>query len=378
MDIQGKKYYRVHAQVHLGAIRRNVLALKEHIHSGIRFCAVIKANGYGHGAAAVAKAVEADVDMLAVATAEEALELREAGICKPILILSYVHPSYYRLLVEQEIRPTFFRLSDAEAFSAAAAASGKTGICHIAIDTGMNRIGFAPEEISAGQIARIAGLPGICIEGLFTHFARSDEKDRTWTDRQYERFLHMKALLAKQGIDIPLSHCSNSAAILDFAEYGMNLVRAGIVMYGIYPSEDVNHREIRLQPAMELKSHIIMIKEVKEGEQISYGGTYVTDSVRQIATIPVGYGDGYPRLLSNKGTVLIRGHRASIVGRVCMDQLMVDVTDIADAREGDVVTLMGRDGKEEITADELAKLTGTISYEIICGFGARVPRVYSE
>lgn len=378
MTEQGKQYYRVYAQVDLDAIRQNVRALKGHIQQKIQFCAVIKANGYGHGATAVAQAVEADVDMLAVATAEEAQELRESGIRKPILILSYVHPSYYPMLIKQDIRPTLIRPEDAKKFSEAAVRAGKEGVCHIAVDTGMSRIGFVPDENSAMKIAQIAAMPGVRVEGIFTHFARSDERERSWTEKQFVHFARMKELLAGQGVEIALWHCSNSAAILDYAEYGMNMVRAGIVMYGIYPSDDVNHREIVLKPAMQLKSHVILIKEVAAGTQISYGGTYTAPSVRRIATVPVGYGDGYPRLLSNRGSVLIRGRRAPIVGRVCMDQMMIDVTEIEDACEGDIVTLMGRDAQEEITADELAGLTGTISYEIICGFGARVPRVYGS
>lgn len=376
MDMQDKIYHRVYARVYLDAILQNVRELKRHIAPGIRFCAVIKANGYGHGATAVAKAVEQEVDMLAVATAEEAEELRLAGVAKPILILSYVHPSYYPMLVKQQIRPTFFQLSDAELFSKTAVELGGEGICHIAVDTGMSRIGFAPTMDSARIISRIQALPGIKMEGLFTHFARSDERDRSWTDIQYARFVQMQKYLEELGINIPLCHCSNSAAILDFAECAPNMVRAGIVMYGIYPSSEVNHRQIRLLPAMELKSNVIMVKELEAGVQISYGGTYVTTGKQKIATIPVGYGDGYPRSLSNKGSVLIRGKRAPIVGRVCMDQLMADVTGIPGVTQGDCVTLMGRDGDQEITADELAELTGTIPYEIICGFGARVTRVY--
>ena len=378
MEGQEQNYYRVCAVVDLAAIKQNVRELKKIVPEGVRFCGVIKAAGYGHGAQRIALAIQDMTDMLAVATAEEAKELREAGISTPILILGYVHPSYYGILAEQEIRPTIFRMEDAKNFSEAAVKVGKTALCHIAIDTGMNRIGYPVTAVSADEIAKIAALPNLKIEGMFTHFARSDEEDRSHTEKQYAAFRNMKEMLEERGVHVPVCHCCNSAGILAYPDYAMDMVRAGIVLYGLYPSQEMKQYPVPLRSAITLKSHIVLIKEVAAGAPISYGGTYVTSETRKIATVPVGYGDGYPRLLSNRGSVLIHGQRAPIVGRVCMDQMMVDVTDIPDVEEGDRVILMGRDGKDEITAEELADLCGTISYEIICTLGARIPRQYRD
>ena len=378
MEGQEQNYYRVCAVVDLAAIKQNVRELKKIVPEGVRFCGVIKAAGYGHGAQRIALAIQDMTDMLAVATAEEAKELREAGISTPILILGYVHPSYYGILAEQEIRPTIFRMEDAKNFSEAAVKVGRTALCHIAIDTGMNRIGYPVTSMSADEIAKIAALPNLKIEGMFTHFARSDEEDRSHTEKQYAAFRKMKEMLEERGVHVPVCHCCNSAGILAYPDYAMDMVRAGIVLYGLYPSQEMKQYPVPLRSAITLKSHIVLIKEVAAGAPISYGGTYVTSETRKIATVPVGYGDGYPRLLSNRGSVLIHGQRAPIVGRVCMDQMMVDVTDIPDVEEGDRVILMGRDGKDEITAEELADLCGTISYEIICTLGARIPRQYRD
>ena len=378
MEGQEQNYYRVCAVVDLAAIKQNVRELKKIVPEGVRFCGVIKAAGYGHGAQRIALAIQDMTDMLAVATAEEAKELREAGISTPILILGYVHPSYYGILAEQEIRPTIFRMEDAKNFSEAAVKVGRTALCHIAIDTGMNRIGYPVTAVSADEIAKIAALPNLKIEGMFTHFARSDEEDRSHTEKQYAAFRKMKEMLEERGVYVPVCHCCNSAGILAYPDYAMDMVRAGIVLYGLYPSQEMKQYPVPLRSAITLKSHIVLIKEVAAGAPISYGGTYVTSETRKIATVPVGYGDGYPRLLSNRGSVLIHGQRAPIVGRVCMDQMMVDVTDIPDVEEGDRVILMGRDGKDEITAEELADLCGTISYEIICTLGARIPRQYRD
>ena len=378
MEGQEQNYYRVCAVVDLAAIKQNVRELKKIVPEGVRFCGVIKAAGYGHGAQRIALAIQDMTDMLAVATAEEARELREAGISTPILILGYVHPSYYGILAEQEIRPTIFRMEDAKDFSEAAVKANTTGLCHIAIDTGMNRIGYPVTEESADEIAKIAALPNLKIEGMFTHFARSDEEDRSHTEKQFAAFSKMKEMLEARGVHVPVCHCCNSAGILAYPDYALDMVRAGIVLYGLYPSQEMKQYPVPLRSAITLKSHIVLIKDVAAGAPISYGGTYVTSETRKIATVPVGYGDGYPRLLSNRGCVLIHGQRAPIVGRVCMDQMMVDVTDISDVKEGDRVILMGRDGEDEITAEELADLCGTISYEIICTLGARIPRQYRD
>ena len=266
----------------------------------------------------------------------------------------------------------------AEQLSKAAVRAGRDIFVHIKIDTGMSRIGMQVTEENAKIIAQIASLEHIIAEGIFTHFAKADETDKTASDRQLEQFLHMVRLTEKEGVTIPYRHCANSAAIIDLPDAQLDIVRAGIILYGLWPSDEVQKSRIGLHPVLELKSHIAYVKDLEAGRSISYGGTYTTKEPRKIATIPVGYGDGYPRSLSNKGQVLIHGHRAPVAGRICMDQFMVDVTDIPDAAAGDEVTLIGRDGGDSITVEELAGLSGRFPYEFVCGIGKRVPRVFYE
>ncbi len=372
-----KKYSRVFAKIDLGAVRNNFLAMKEKLRDGTKIIAVVKADGYGHGAVPIARMAE-PWDFIwgfAAATVEEAVELRLAGIKKPILILGCVFEEDYEKLTAYGIRPTVFQLSAARELSKTAVRTGTSLPVHLAVDTGMSRIGFADTEESVKEIEEMAKLPGLVLEGIFTHFARADEKDKSDAVSQLNRYLRFIRLLQEAGISIPLRHCSNSAGILEMPEANMDAVRAGISMYGIYPSDEMDRNRIRLEPAMELKSHIVYIKEVPAGVPVSYGGTFVTDRPTRIATIPVGYADGYPRSLSSRGCVLIRGKRAPILGRICMDQFMADVTDIP-AEELDEVTLMGRDGEEFLSVDELGALSGRFPYEFVCDVSKRVPRIY--
>lgn len=311
-----------------------------------------------------------------MATAEEALELRGNGIKKPVLVLGPVPECQYGSMVEQEIRTAVFDLTRAERLSETAVSLGMMARVHIAVDTGMNRIGLRPVREQAQVVKEIAGLPGIVTEGMFTHFARADEADKTSAREQLQAFLDFSQMVKEAGVFIPALHCANSAGIMDLKESHITAVRAGIILYGLYPSDQVQREALFLEPAMELKSFITYIKEIGPGAAVSYGGTFVADRPVRLATVSIGYGDGYPRSLSNKGEVLVHGTRARILGRICMDQLMIDVTGIPEAREGDEVTLLGRDGTEEITMEELADLSGRFHYEIPCLMGKRLPRVY--
>lgn len=375
-----KRYSRAKAVISLDAIAHNFMEMKKNLKEGTQMIAVIKADGYGHGAEAIAHLVE-EYDYIwgfAVATAEEAIQLKCAGIKKPILILGIVFEESYRELIQADVRITVCTLEMAEGLSEEALRQGKTVHIHLALDTGMSRIGFADTKESIEEIQKIALLPGLEIEGMFTHFARADEYDRTPAMVQLERYLAFADMLKAVGVEISVLHCSNSAGIIRVPEANLNVVRAGIAIYGIYPSNEVERDIIRLEPAMELFSHITYVKEVGPGAAVSYGGTFVTDRVTRIATIPVGYADGYPRALSNKGRVLIHGKSARILGRICMDQFMVDVTNIPETSAGDEVTLIGRDGDEMISMEELGDLSGRFSYEFACEVNKRVPRVYKK
>lgn len=371
------KYYRVYASVNLDAIYDNMKNIKENTKDGTGMIAVIKTDGYGHGAVPIAKTVDELVWGYAVATSDEGVNLRTNGVTKPVIILGYTHESQYEKIVENDLRPAIFTFEDAKKLSDVACSESKKAKIHIKIDTGMSRIGFHPDKDSVKVISDISRLPGIEIEGIFTHFYASDETDKTSAYEQYKIFNNIIIELEKQGVNIPIKHCSNSAAIIDMPDVNMDCVRVGIALYGMYPSDEVDKTKVKLTPAMELKSHIICLKEVEKGVGISYGATYVTSEKTKVATVSVGYGDGYRRSLSNKGYVLIRGQKAPILGRVCMDQFMVDVTHIKDVQRGDVVTLLGKDGDMEITAEELAGMAGeTFNYEIVCDIGKRIPRVF--
>jgi alanine racemase len=369
---------RVYAKIDLNSLRYNMESMYRNINADTKIVAVIKTDAYGHGALPVAEAIE-DLPYLwgyAVATVDEAVALIEDGRTKPILILGISFPEQYRDIVKYHIRPAVCDLEVAGELSRIAAETNETVHIHIPIDTGMSRIGYQVTEETADIIEKIAKLPNLEIEGIFTHFARADEADKNPTAEQIARFERLIQMVEDKGIKIPVRHCSNSAGIIEFPEANMNLVRAGITMYGMWPSEEVSRDKISLRPVMSLKSHISFIKTLPAGREVSYGGTYVTQEAKKIATIPVGYGDGYARSLSNKGYVLIRGRRANICGRVCMDQFMVDVTDFPEVQEGDTVTLLGSDGAESITMEELGSLSGRFNYEFACLINQRVPRIY--
>ncbi len=369
---------RITAYINKKAIAANFQNMKANLKDGVKMVAVIKTDGYGHGAVPIAQVAE-PYDYIwgfAVAAVEEGLALREAGIAKPILVLGYTFEEDYPAMIKNGIRPAVFTMKMAEEFAAAARTLGVKAPIHIAVDTGMSRIGFADCEESVHTVSAISRIPNLTIEGAFTHFARADETDKSSAMQQFRRFDGFCRNLEHAGVKNFLRHCSNSAGILELPQVNMDMVRAGITIYGIYPSDEVA-RDIELHPVMELKSHVVYIKQIAKGTAISYGGTFVADHDMRIATIPVGYGDGYPRSLSSKGSVLIRGRRAPIVGRVCMDQFMVDVTDVP-AELLDEVTLLGKDGEEEITVDELGALSGRFPYEFVCDIGKRVPRVYLD
>lgn len=371
-----RPYTRVYAVVDLDAIENNMKAMESNLTEGTGIIGVVKADGYGHGAVPVAKAIDPYVKGYAVATIEEAVNLKNHGITKPVLILGVTHESHNEELIRHELRSSVFEKKQAQALSEKAMEMGKTAYVHLVLDTGMNRIGMKFCEESARLAALISRMPGICVEGLFTHFARADETDKESALKQLRKYLDFVRMLEERGVHIPVKHISNSAGIVDMREANGDMVRAGIGIYGLYPSDEVCRDRVILKPAMELKSFITYIKEIEPGAAVSYGGTFVADRSMTIATVPIGYGDGYPRNQSGKGRVLIHGKSAPILGRVCMDQMMVDVTHIPEAKADDEVTLIGRDGSDEITVEELARTGGGFHYEIVCDIGKRVPRVY--
>lgn len=372
---RSSEYHRSYVRINLDAIKSNFDALKKLLAPETKTMAIVKANAYGHGSVRVAKELEDRADYFAVAAMEEAMELRESGIKKPILILAYTSPSQYETLITNNIIATIYSFDDAEMLSQTAEKLGKKAVVHIGVDTGMSRIGFSDSAESADIIERISKLPYIEIEGIFTHFACADSKDKSSALEQKKRFDSFNQLLESRNINIPVRHACNSAAMIDL-DCHYDMVRMGIALYGLYPSDEVMTERVSLTPAMEVISHVIHIKEVEAGVGISYGHTYVTSEKRKIATVCIGYADGFDRAFSNKGFVLINGKKAPITGRVCMDQIMVDVTDIDGVRVGDDAIIMGKSGNEEITAEELGAMCGTINYEVICTFMPRVTRIY--
>ena len=371
------RYLRCYAEISLEAIGHNIREVKKRLPEGVKLLGVVKANAYGHGAVPVASYLENQVDYFATATIEEAVELRENGISAPILILGYVSPSQYGDLVEYDITQTIDSYAQALALEKEAARQNRKAKAHLAVDTGMTRIGFQVTEHDADEAAKIADLPHIELEGMFTHFSCADQEDKTYCSMQMEKYDKMTALLAERGVTIPLRHICNSAGIMEFDDHRFEMVRSGIITYGIYPSEEVKKERLDLIPALSWKSHVIHVKEVGPGIGVSYGATYVTEKpMTRIATVSAGYADGYPRALSNQGCVLIHGKKAPIIGRICMDQMMVDVTDIPDVQVEDVVTLVGTDGDETITIEEIANPAARFGYEMLCDISSRVTRVY--
>ena len=372
-------YQRTCATVDLDAIVENMRNMKRNIAEETKLIGVIKTDGYGHGSVPIARCLEQEDFMygFATATVEEAHILRSAGITKPILILGYTFPYCYEMLVREEIRPAVFRYDTIPELAEAARKLGRKVKVHIKVDTGMGRIGVSPDEEGLSFVRELMKQEEIIVEGIFTHFARADEKDKTAACEQLRKFQNFIQMIEEQlGLKILVKHCANSASILELPQTCMDVMRAGITMYGLYPSEEVGRECDPLKPALSWYSQIVYCKVLHKGQSVSYGGLFTAPCDMRIATIPVGYGDGYARSLSGKGYVLIRGRRAPICGRICMDQFMVDVTDIPGVKEKDVVTLLGRDGEETITMEELGNLSGRFNYEFACLITPRVPRIF--
>ncbi len=371
MSNVNQEYYRTFARVDLDAISHNLTQIKGKLPDGVLSLAIVKADAYGHGAVGVARSIQDRVDYFGIAELNEAVELRESGVDKPILVLSYTSPYLYETLIKYELTQTIFNYDDAVALSQTAVKLNKIARVHIAVDTGMSRIGFFCNSESVETVKRINDLPNIFIEGVFSHYACADCEDRSTTDKQTAVFKEFILALENRGIEIPIKHLCNSAGILTCDEM-FNMVRIGIILYGLYPDECVIDGSVDLKPAMRIVSHVIHVKEVPEGSGVSYGHTYFTKGQTRVATVCIGYADGYSRSLSNTGRVLINGEYAPVIGRVCMDQLMVDVTHLENVNVGDEVIVLGVDGDNEITAEEIAELTNTINYEVVCQFQKRV------
>lgn len=373
-----KQYTRICASIDLDAVEYNIERMYSNICGNVQMLAVIKTDGYGHGAVQIARMLEEKKYIwgYAAATLDEAVYLKKKGIKKPVLVLGCIFPEQLRDAVENDIRITVYRKETAQELSVLAGELGKKAYIHIKLDTGMARLGFPVQKESVEIIREICTMPGIESEGLYTHFAKADESNKDFTKGQIEKYLYIKQELQKREIEFTYCHCSNSAGIIDMQEANMDLVRAGISIYGLYPSEEVKKENVPLKPVMKLVSHVAHVKWVKSGTPVSYGGTYVTQKDTKIVTVPAGYGDGYPRSLSNKGYVLIHGKKAPIIGRVCMDQFMVDASDIENVKFGDKVTLIGKDGDEELPVEVLGELSGRFNYEFVCDIGKRIPREY--
>lgn len=362
-----------YVRIDLDAIAQNFDAVREK--AGVAAMAIIKADAYGHGAVQVGRWLQDKCSFFGVSSISEALELRHAGLRNPILILGHTPVDAYPAAIRNGIRPAIFRWEDALALSQAAQSLNLRAPFHFAVDTGMSRIGFQVTEADADLCAAIAKLPGLVPEGCFSHFATADCADLNRARKQAELFDTFDAMLKRKGVKILIRHLDNSAGVMNFSRH-YEMVRSGIVTYGLYPSDEVSPEHLPLTPAMEFFSHISHVKTLPAGREVGYGGTYTTQKETVVATIPVGYADGYRRSLSNRFYVLIRGQKAPILGRICMDQIMVDVTDIPGAACGDRVTLVGRDGSEIITMEQIAEAAGSFNYEFACGISRRVPRIY--
>jgi len=376
-------------EIDLAAYGHNIAELRRITRPESRFMAVVKADGYGHGGVAVAKvALESGADCLGVARLHEAVELREAGVEVPILLFGFTPPEAVEALLDLDLTQAVFTYESTESLAREAAEKGKQLRVHLKVDTGMGRLGLLAGEPKAreatgsaanhrlGEVSAIAGLPGLEVEGLFTHFATADHVDKSYTERQLQRFLALRERLQQQGIEFPLNHAANSAALIEMPESHLDIVRPGIAKYGLWPSDEVDRSRIALKPAMTLKSTLIQVKAVPAGFKVSYGSTHETQKPTTIATVPVGYADGLSRQLSNRGQMLVHGQRAPIIGRVCMDLTLLDVGGIENVQLGDEVVIFGQQGNETLSVDEMAATLNTINYEIVSTITARVPGVY--
>jgi len=370
-----KPYHRVEARIDLSAIRENIKTIQALNPPDRKTLLVIKADAYGHGAEVIAEEMQDLADYFGVAEIDEAVELRKGGVTKPILILGYTDETEYEDLLNYDVTQAVFDVEKAESLSLLAEKMGKKARVHIKVDSGMGRIGFRVTEEEINKAAQLFSLPGLSVEGIFTHFAKADEKDKTSAMEQYRKFSYFVSNLESRGYKLGIRHIDNSAGAMELHSEGFDMMRLGIVIYGLYPSEEVD-KSVVIHPAMSLVSHITFIKDVPEGCGISYGHTFVTDRKTRVATVSAGYADGYPRAQSGIGRVLIRGQYAPILGRVCMDQFMVDVTNIEGAEVGDEVTLFGADGDNRISVEEVAEPAVSFNYELVCNVARRIPRVY--
>lgn len=366
----------VWAEINLDNIINNINEIKRNI-NGEEIIAVVKANAYGHGAIDIAPVlIENGADRLAVAMLSEALELREAGITVPILILGYTNLEFVEMLINNNIEQTVYSLEYAKELSKKAKDLGKVAKVHIAVDTGMGRIGFLPNNKSVEEVVEISRLSNLKITGVFTHFSSADEEDKSYTYNQIEKFNSFIKDIEKREVNLGVKHISNSASIIDIEDAHYNAIRPGIILYGYYPSDYINKDKLKLMPALSLKCQVIHVKELPKGEYIGYGRKFRTERDSVIATLPIGYADGYIRGLYGKAQVIINGKLAPVIGRICMDQCMIDVTDIGPVKVGDEVVLLGEDNGIKNNADDMAQMLDTINYEILCMIGRRVPRIY--
>ncbi len=372
------KYYRMRAEIDLTAIRKNIETMRNYILDGKKLLAVIKANAYGHGAVEVAKALVDLADYYGVAFIDEAVELRKAGIDKPILILGHTDESLFDVLIDYDITQTIYTYEQAKVMSDVAISKGKFAKVHVKLDTGMNRIGFTCVNESVEAIVKISQLPGLDVEGIYTHYYLADAKDKTVANQQLECYTQMLQWLEEKGVSFAIRHISNSAGIMEMPNETYDMVRSGIATYGLYPSEEMDKEACVLYPAMQLISHVTHVKMVQKGETIGYGASYTLPEDKMIATVEVGYADGYPRALSNQGRMLLHGQYAPIVGRVCMDQTMIDVSHISNVKVGDEVVLVGKQGENFISVEELADMSASFNYEFVCNINRRVPRIFYQ
>lgn len=370
-----EEFTRTYSIIHLDAIHQNIETVRRKVGADTKIMAIVKANAYGHGAVEVALEIKDQVHGFAVATVKEALQLRESGVCNLILVLGYVCKAEYKTVIENQITFALLSKDMAEEVSACAKELNTIAKCHVKINTGMNRIGFPVNQASVEEISEIYQKEEIHCEGIFTHFATADELDKTFALEQFDLFQNLLDMLEKRGVVFEIRHCANSAAIVDLPQMKLDMVREGIILYGLKPSEEVD-ANMEYHRVMEIKSHVIAIRDVGAGEGISYGRTFITPHQMRIATIAIGYADGYPRSLSSKGYVLIHGKKAPVVGRVCMDLMMVDISGIEDVQVEDLATIVGRDGELEITIDELGMIADKFNYEFVCGISERVERKY--
>ncbi len=376
--MQSVSYARGYVEINLDHIQHNLLAMKKNLQEKTKMMLIIKADGYGHGAIPIAEQFESleYIWGFGVATINEGIVLRNAGIRKPILILGCVFPDQYMELLLHDLRINIYNEDMAVELSKKAKLINQVAHVHIKVDSGMTRLGFVNEKDSIDAITRISKLEHVELEGIFTHFSKADEEDKTYAQMQYQVFTDVISRLEDKGVTFSYRHCCNSAGIMELPEYQLDMVRAGISLYGLYPSDEVDHKGMDLKPAMKFVTAVASIKAVKKGTSISYGGTFVAEQDMKVATIPIGYADGYSRGLSNKGYVLINGHKAPILGRICMDQFMVDVTRIDNVEFQTPVILFGEDGKHNLPVEVLGELSDKFNYEFVCGISKRIPRVY--